>query len=143
MSDGRFVDTNVLLRYFLRDHPEQFQAARLTIENITDPSDYLRVSPSTISEYVFVALGPLYKRTRAEIAESVAAILGGPFDVTERETVGQAVALYRDVHDDWDDCLLAAYALEQGDGSVVSFDRGLDRIPGLTRVEPTVPAANG
>ena len=136
-SERPFLDTNILVRYFMKDDPSQYEAARALIEGIADETDSPRIAASTVSEYVFVARGAIYRRTREEIADSVRAIVTGPFDVDDREVVAQANELYRTVHDDWDDCLVAAYAIERADGRVASFDRGLDRIPGLTRIEPS------
>jgi predicted nucleic acid-binding protein len=142
MAEQAFVDTNVLLRYFLKDVPEQSEAAIAFVASSRQPGGVrLAVSPTTISEVIFVARGPHYRLDRASLVEVVGALLNGPLTLLDRSVVARAHALYRDVHDDWDDCLLAAYAIERTEGRLVSFDRGLDRIPGLTRTEPTAPAA--
>ncbi|MEX1104078.1 MAG: type II toxin-antitoxin system VapC family toxin [Dehalococcoidia bacterium] len=144
MPEAAQVDTNILLRYFLKDSAEKAAAVHALVSGLSEPAaPRLVVSAATVSEVVFVARGATYRRTRSDLVELLGLLLAGPFSLPDRQVVSRARDLYRDVHDDWNDCLLAAYALEQGDGSVVSFDRGLDRIPGLTRVEPTVPAANG
>ena len=140
MSVWPVADTNVLLRFLLRDHPEQSPATKAFMDALA-PLDRLIVLSTTVSELVFVASGRTYGVTRAEIADLIGQLLAGPFELADRETIAVARDLYRDVHDDWDDCVLAAYALEEGDGTVVSFDRGLDRIPGLTRIEPLGEAA--
>ena len=135
MSVWPVADTNVLLRFLLRDHPEQSPATKAFMDALT-PMDRLIVLPTTVSELVFVASGRTYGVTRAEIADLIGQLLEGPFELGNRETIARARDLYRDIHDDWDDCLLAAHALQEGDGTVVSFDRGLDRVPGLIRIEP-------
>lgn len=135
MSPWPVADTNVLLRFLLKDHPEQSPASKTFIAGLS-PYGRLTILPSTIAEIVFVARGPTYGVVRSDIVALIGQLLAGPFHFDNRETISRARDLYRDFHDDWDDCLLAAYALEEGDGSIVSFDRGLDRIPGLTRIEP-------
>lgn len=66
----------------------------------------------------------------------ISELLAGPFEVPDHKVIALAARFFREVHDDWDDCLLAAFAIEEDDGSVISFDRGLDRIPGIRRIEP-------
>lgn len=90
-----------------------------------------------MSEAVFVLKGRTYSFTRSDIVAFLESLNGLPVRIADRAVITRAVALYRDIHDDWDDCLVAAYALEQGDGTIISFDRGLDRIPGLTRIDPS------
>ncbi len=64
------------------------------------------------------------------------AILILPLVILDRPIMQAALALYRDHHNDWDDCLLAAYATVQAEGRIVSFDRGLGRVPGVALVQP-------
>jgi predicted nucleic acid-binding protein len=103
----------------------------------------LDVASSTVSETIFVLRGKNYEFDRVRIVAFLEGLLALPVRIVERPIIERAVGLYRDVHSDWDDCLLAACALERSNGRLVSFDRGLDRIPGLTRIEPTLPAAEG
>lgn len=135
-----YLDTNILLRIATNLPPDQAAATERLLRDaqagrIAAPL----IAASTLSEAVFVLLGRTYLFARSGVAEFIQALLEAPLRFPERGVIERALSLYRDVHNDWDDCLVAAYALERGDGSVISFDRGLDRIPGLTRIEPRVP----
>lgn len=135
-----YLDTNILLRIATKLPTDQAAAT----EQLLRDAQSGRIAPpliavSTLSEAVLVLLGRTYRVTRSGVAAFIEALLAAPLRFPERAVIERALDLYRDVHNDWDDCLLAAYALERSAGRLASFDRGLDRIPGLTRIEPTVP----
>lgn len=95
-----------------------------------------RIAASTVSELVFVLRGAVVGKTRAETVQALSAAFLLPAEFDDIGVLLRAMDLYRDDHPDCDDCLVAAYALERGDGRVLSFDRALDRIPRVTRIEP-------
>ena len=130
------VDTNGLLRLLLDDNPDQSPRTHQWFDGPHEQLPRLVVAASTISEVVFTLGGPRLKYVRDEILVALDRILEMPVEFDEPSVIRTAIELYRTVHDDWDDCLVAAYALERSGGVVFSFDRGLDRIPGITRIEP-------
>lgn len=139
-----YLDTNVLLRAATKDPADQASAVEAMLQEAAlRRGPALDVASSTVSETIFVLRGKNYEFDRVRIVAFLEGLLALPVRVVERSIIERAVGLYRDVHSDWDDCLLAAYAIERSNGRLVSFDRGLDRIPGLTRIEPTLPAAEG
>ncbi len=131
-----FVDTNVLLRLLLQDHDQHHAAADRLFESAGFDEFELVVTPPTLSEVVFVLGGSIHKRSRTEIVEALRAVLDLPLDVFDRSVVATAIELFESRHPDWDDCLLAAYALEHAGGSIASFDKGLDGIDGVARFDP-------
>lgn len=131
-----FVDTNVLLRLARRDVPAQADSAEAYLRGAPGRGFELAVTTTTVSEFAFVLGGAMLGYSRQEVAGALQALLELPFRFQDLPVIALAVDLYRDHHPDWDDCLLAAYAIERADGRVVSFDRGLDRIPGLSRQAP-------
>lgn len=130
------LDTNVLARLVLNDVPEQREQAAAAISDAARNGDRLFVAAITISELVFVVRGAVYGLDRSAIADVVQSVLDLPITVLDRAEVELALDLYRDVHPDWDDCLLAAYARTRAGGRVLSFDRGLARMPGLSLTAP-------
>lgn len=131
-----FVDTNVLLRLLLADHEDHSPAARDYFRGLRETGRVAGLTPAIVSEVVFVLQGPRYRRSREEIASALELVLQLPLHVVDREEVQQAISLYRTVHPDWDDALLAAYAISRADGELVSFDIRLARIPGVQRISP-------
>jgi predicted nucleic-acid-binding protein len=88
-----------------------------------------------IHEVVFT-LERTFKRSKKFIRESLEDILGLPsVNVSSRDRVATMFELYEQLNMDFGDAYLAALALES-DARVVSFDRGFNRVPGLTRLEP-------
>lgn len=55
---------------------------------------------------------------------------------TYKESIQLALVLFSQWNIDFADALLGARAIQSDDPVVISFDRDLDRIPGLIRQEP-------
>jgi predicted nucleic acid-binding protein len=137
-----YLDTNILLRIATNLPPEQAAATERLLRDVeAGRTASPLITASTLSEAVFVLLGKTYRYPRSAVADFIQALLDAPLRFPERAVIERALPLYRDVHDDWDDCLLSAYAIERTNGEIASFDRGLDRIPGLTRIEPAAAEA--
>ncbi|MFN8507946.1 MAG: type II toxin-antitoxin system VapC family toxin [Dehalococcoidia bacterium] len=135
MSAPVLLDANVLLRLILDDHPEQAASALRLIEAaVADGTG--AIVPSTLNEVMFVLTGPRLRTPPLIAARHLRTLLGLGLTVIDRDVVVRAVDIFERHHRDWDDCLLAAYALEITDGRIASFDRGLDRIPGVERLTP-------
>ena len=80
----------------------------------------------------------LYNASRTDIRRYVSAIIGfRSVGLARIRRFLRALALY-DVQPrlSFVDALLAAYAEESSPATVLSFDRGFDRVAGLTREEP-------
>lgn len=135
MADRTVVDTNILARALLGDHPEQTARAQAILR---DPPTGMKLAivPSTLSEFIWVVTGPRLAVSRTTVVGALQEILEFPVEVVDKAVVARAVELFSNADNAWNDCLLSAYALEYGDGRVLSFDRGLTRMPGLTRIEP-------
>jgi predicted nucleic acid-binding protein len=136
VSDSAFIDTNVLLRFLLEDNAEQTSAVSELLRNASQGTVVLYIAASTVSEVVFVLAGRVYSRSRSQLAEALRRVLALPLQFEDRPEVELALKLFAETHDDWDDCLLSAYALTRTAGRLFSFDRGLAHIPGLLLEEP-------
>lgn len=136
MPEPAFIDTNVLLRLLLDDDPIQSPPARDYVRQATAERPLPIVAATTVSELVYVLRGQRLAFDRGRAANAVVGVLELGVTVQDREVIATAAELLRSIHDDWDDCMVAAYAIERAGGRLVSFDRGLGRIPGLQRQEP-------
>lgn len=136
MDEWEFVDANLIVRLLTGDVPEQLNRIDRYLLSADAGGRTAALLPITISEVVFVLRGRVYQRSHEEITAALEALLSLPISIVDRDVVTRAMGIFRDHHDDWNDSLLAAYALLRGSGRVVSFDRGLARIPGVTRIEP-------
>jgi predicted nucleic acid-binding protein len=132
-----FVDTNVFVRHLTRDPPDQGAAAAAFLAG----ADELYVPDVVLAETVFV-LESYYKLPRARVAELVRAIIGFPATVVVDEAlVLRALEVYELERLDFAEAYLVACAETSGVPMIASFDRSLDRIATVTRIEPGTAAA--
>lgn len=127
-----FVDTNVLIRHLTGDPPEQARRATAFLA----AADELLVPDLVVAEVVFV-LESFYETARPRIAELVRAIVAFPaVVVVDAALLLRAVELYELERLDFVDSYLVASAERTGVGAVASFDRALDGVATVRRVEP-------
>lgn len=138
MTDDRmFLDTNVVLRFLLGDHPDHSPRAREFFASLARGEIRVVLTETVVFETVFI-LEKQRKLERNSIISTLNALLEaqgivflGPADV------GEAFDLYRE-HPQLSiaDCFHATHARAFGNATIVSFDREFDRVAGLRRIEP-------
>jgi predicted nucleic acid-binding protein len=128
-----FVDPNVLVRHLTGDPPEQ--AARAT--RLLSRAEVLLLTDLVVAEVVYV-LESFYEVPRPRVAELVRAIVAFPaIGVADGSLLLRALEVYEVYRLDFADAYLVAQAETSGVGAVVSFDKAIDRVPTVRRVEPT------
>ncbi len=121
------LDTNVILRYLLRDHEEMFRAASEVLENVRVGIQKAEVLDCVLAECVYV-LTKFYEVPRSEAAEKLQEVLlYKGISNGNRETLINALHLYKKKNVDIVDCLVHQYAKDR-EMSVFSFDRDLNKI---------------
>jgi predicted nucleic-acid-binding protein len=128
-----FVDSNVLIRHLTGDPPDQARAA----------TGFLRSGESfilvdlVVAEVVYV-LESVYEVERERVAELVRAILAfASVAVPDEPLLLRALEIYELHRIHFAESYLAACAELSGVGVVASFDRHIDRITSIRRLEPT------
>ncbi len=129
------LDANVMLRY-LTDEPRALADRTSRILEAAEARRIrLVVAPLTVAEVVFV-LDSVYGWRRREIAERLLSLISASLMMfLDEEAITRALMWYRDlgaVH--FADAYVAALAIDRA-SPLVSFDRGVRRIPGLAVVE--------
>jgi len=127
-----FVDTNVLIRHLTGDPPAM--AAKATA--LLREASQLFLADLILAETIYV-LESFYETPREQIAATIRSLLG--FDsitVVDRDVLLRAVEVYEIDRLDFAEAYLVACAESTGIGRVVSFDRSIDRISTIERVEP-------
>jgi predicted nucleic-acid-binding protein len=127
-----FVDTNILIRHLTGDPPGQ--AARAT--RFLAEADELLLADLIVAEVVYV-LESFYEVERARVAELVRAIIA--FDavrVVDADLLLRAVEVYEIERLDFAEAYLVASAERTGVDSIASFDRSIDLLTTVTRIEP-------
>lgn len=126
-----FVDTNVLVRHVTGDPPAQARRATALLASGTE----LILVDLVIAEFVYV-LEWFYELPRSRIAEAVRALIALPsIAVADHNLVLRTVELYEDRRLDFAEAYLAAVAELTGVDRVASFDRTLDRVDTIERIE--------
>lgn len=128
-----FLDTNILVRHFTGDPPEQARRATRYLAE----ADSLLVPDLVLAEVAYV-LESYYEAPRDQVAEALRSILAfRTIQVVDGPLLLRAVELY-EVHSlDFADAYLVASAERTGVGVVASFDRAIDRIGTVRREEPS------
>lgn len=115
------LDTNVVLRYLVRDDPTQ--AARATRELERD--ERFLVGSIVLCELVWV-LDTGYGVPRREIAATLEKILAtAQFEVEDKDLALAALDDFKRSTADFSDCLLGRRNRAAGAAETVTFDRGL------------------
>ena len=127
-----FVDTNVLIRHLTGDPPGQAaQATRLLSQ-----AGQLLLPDLIVAEVVYV-LESFYEVPRTRVAELVRAVIAFPaIEVADEPALLRAVEVYEVHRLDFADAYLVAQAEISGVNAVASFDKAIERVPTVRRVEP-------
>jgi predicted nucleic acid-binding protein len=128
-----FLDTNVLIRHLTGDPPAQARPATAFLEQ----SDELLLPDLILAEVVYV-LETFYEVEPARVAELLRAIIAYPaVVVVDAPMLLRALEVYEVNRLDFAEAYLVASAEVSGVGTIASFDRTIDRVPTLSRIEPS------
>ena len=127
-----FVDTSVLIRHLTGEPPEM--ATRATQFLISE--DELLVVDLVIAETVYV-LESFYEAPRPAIALAIRSLLAmESVVVVDAPLLLRAIDVYENDRIDFAEAYLVACAETTGTARVASFDRSIDRVASVERIEP-------
>jgi predicted nucleic-acid-binding protein len=122
MNDPVFVDTNVFLRFFVRDVEGQYEKARALFEKADAGKIKLETSGLVIAEIVWV-LESFYGFTRKEIAEVLGTLLASRnLRIANHAKIAHAAGLYSSGSMDFIDAYNIAYMRSKMYTRVATFD---------------------
>ncbi len=125
------LDTNVIVRYLVRDDYEQAEAARSLIEGLA-PEIPGFICREVIVETAWV-LERAYKFERAQVADVLVEMTATDSLVVEAaDDVVRAAYGYRQGRADFSDLVILAAAKRAGAQPLYTFDRKLARLHGAT-----------
>lgn len=126
------IDTNVLVRHLTGDPPDQGHRATAFLESRHD----LWLADLVVAELVYV-LRSFYGLSRDHAASLVRAVLEVPsVSVSNASVLYRSVQLFEAEGLDFAEAYLVALAESASIDVIVSFDRSLDRVETVTRIEP-------
>ncbi len=127
-----FVDTNVLVRHLTGDPPGQAAAATAFLRD----ADELLLPDLVLAEVVYV-LESYYKVPRVDVAEFARAVVSFPAVVVVDEVLLlRAIEVYEVDRLDFAEAYLVACAETSGVGAIATFDRAVEQVGSVTRIEP-------
>lgn len=139
-GEPRYLDTNLLIRYFTRDDPAKAASCLALLQRVRDGREQVRLTESVFTEvaYVLASTRNPYRLSRAEIRALLISIL------TLRGVLLRRKPLYLRALDlygaypalDIEDAVSIAWMERDGVTEIYSYDQDFDRVPGIRRVEP-------
>jgi len=128
------VDTNVLVRYLIRDDQSQYEKARRLIDREVSKSEPVLVSLLVLLESEWV-LRSRYELPKSEIVAAFSALLDTADLAFEDEpSVEHAIYLWKDSSADFADCLIDARNLRLGCRATATFDGSALKLAGFVAV---------
>ena len=127
-----FVDTNILVRHLTGD--PQAMAKRATAFLATQPELYL--ADLIVAETVYV-LESFYKAPRDQVANAMRSLIAmRSITTVDPALLLRAIEVYEVDRLDFAEAYLVACAETAGIGTIASFDKAIDRITTVNRMEP-------
>ena len=128
------VDTNVLVRYLIRDDQPQFEKARRLIDREATKGEPVLVSLLVLLETEWV-LRSRYELAKAEIATAFSALLDtAELTFEDEPSVETAVYSWKDSSADFADCLIEARNRRLGCRATATFDGRALKLAGFIPV---------
>lgn len=128
----RAVDTNVLIRFVMKDDPLQTGAARRFLGECRMNREHVFIPVPVVCELVWV-LDRVFGQTKAEIIGALERFLDlALFQFDQEGAIRRGLAQYRRGRADFADYLIGELSVQAGCRDTVTFDRALRGAPGFT-----------
>ncbi len=121
-----FVDTNLFVRYFLKDVLSQFKEVEKLFSDGAKKKKKLFTSTIVIFE-IYWLFGSFYEKTKDEVIEILKKTFSLDFiEIQEREILEKALSIFEVSNLDFEDCYNVVYAKERGAKDFKTFDKKLE-----------------
>jgi predicted nucleic-acid-binding protein len=128
------ADTNVVVRYLVRDDPEQYAKAKRLFLREAEKGEPVLIGLLVLLEVEWV-LRSRYKISKAEILTAFSALVDAADLAFEDESsVESALYAWKDSIADFADCLIGARNRRLGCRATATFDRKALRVTGFVAV---------
>ncbi len=131
-----FLDTNVILRHLLADHPEQSPRATAYLERVERGEVQVYLADTVVFEVVFT-LQRHYRQPKGKIRDAILPLIELPGVILPgKRQYRQVFELYVSLNVPFADAFHAVLAKRLKADGIVSYDKDFERIPGITRLAP-------
>lgn len=128
----KLLDTNIIIRFLLKDHPTQSTSAKLLLSNF---QKNLLLTDVIFAETIWL-LTSYYELPKEKVIEAIYPILNFPNIKSNKAVLIRALYFYRNFNIDYIDAYLAAYTEEEDLEGIYSFDKDFDKIKEIKRFKP-------
>jgi predicted nucleic-acid-binding protein len=124
------VDTNVLMRYLLRDDRQQSQQAKVIMDGFTQQQPGF-ISITTLLETMWL-LRQTYKMSKEDVLQIVhALVVSTSIRIQAEPAVDEAIEIAQRGNFDLPDVLVSIFGRDAGCSHTLTFDRKAATIPGM------------
>ena len=125
------IDTNVLVRFLVRDDRLQFEQAQKLIRREASQGETVFISQLVLLETEWV-LRSRYALEKSEILDAFLGLLDSvEITIEDEPSLEQALFLWKDSVAEFADCLIGVRHLNLGCRATASFDARALRLPGF------------
>ena len=123
------LDTNVLVRFLVRDHEAQFERARRLIKREVGAQEKVLISLLVLLETEWV-LRSRYGLKKNQIMDAISGLLDATeLELEDEPAVEEALYLSKDGVADFADCLIGAHHRRLGCRATATFDARAVKLP--------------
>jgi predicted nucleic acid-binding protein len=137
LTPTSFLDTNIILRHVMQDHDDHSPRASALFSLIEHEGLRVRATNTVVVEAVFT-LEKFFKVPRTQIRDAIQPVIDLPGLVLPGKRIYDEVfplwVLERGLS--FTDCYHLCFARQQGIPVILSFDRRMNRLPGVELREP-------
>ena len=125
------IDTNVLVRFLVRDDEAQFEKARKLIRREITAGRRVFVNQLALMETEWV-LRSRYAVPKNQIVEAVSGLLNATdIQFEDEPVIEEALFVWKDSIADFADCLIGAKNRRMGCRATATFDAKASKLPGF------------
>jgi len=125
------IDTSVIIRYLTGDDPEKAKKFRSYLRK----NKGLYVSDTVVAETYF-ALTSFYRFSRSKVLSWLSDLIRHPNIQCDEGVLKEAIEIATSYNVSFVDAYCAALSRQRTNGKLLSYDKGIGKIAGVTRVEP-------
>ena len=125
------IDTNILVRFLVRDDEAQFEKARKLIKREVAAGRSVFVNQLVLMETEWV-LRSRYAVPKNQIIEAISGLLdASDVQFEDEPAIEEAIFMWKDATADFADCLIGAKNRRMGCRATASFDVKASKLPGF------------
>jgi predicted nucleic-acid-binding protein len=126
------IDTNVLIRFLVRDDQTQFEKARKLLKREASNGRRVFINQLVLLETEWV-LRSRYGLAKTQMLDTISVLLDAPdVQLEDEPSIEEALFVWRDANADFADCLIGARNRRLGCRATATFDTKASKLPGFT-----------